>query len=81
MIAFNPVNLIKEVNDVQFWGIIGKNDGVLNALEMKEIASYHNNIELELWEDFPHNEMSIKNWNRFLQQMRIFLNSFENESA
>ena len=70
----NPVNLFHKTKKTEFWGIIGQDDEVLPGDLMALATEKQENINLELWQRFPHNS-NTENFPLFLEKMIKFLGS------
>ena len=71
---YNPKYLIKNNSKIPIWGVIGKNDSVLPSEFMIKAAEQNPIINLELWDDFPHNDISLDLWKNFFSSAEKFLN-------
>jgi pimeloyl-ACP methyl ester carboxylesterase len=71
---YNPEHLIKNISNVPIWGVIGKNDSVLPSEFMIKAAEENSSIKLELWDDFPHNDISMDLWKKYFKSVEEFLN-------
>ena len=69
----NPITYLVKTSHVPFWGVIGLNDDVLPAKEMFYASKPHAHIKLELWNDFPHNDLDINLWDQFKDKLIKFL--------
>ncbi|MHA1990139.1 MAG: alpha/beta hydrolase [Candidatus Hodarchaeales archaeon] len=70
---YNPKHLIKNISDIDVWGVIGKNDSVLPSEFMLKAAEQNPSINLELWDDFPHNDISLVLWKKYFSSVEEFL--------
>ncbi|OLS27610.1 MAG: hypothetical protein HeimC3_03890 [Candidatus Heimdallarchaeota archaeon LC_3] len=70
---YNPKVLLQNITNIPFWGVIGKNDEVLPGEIMIKAAEKIPNINLELWEDFPHNDISENLWKKYFASIELFL--------
>lgn len=71
----NPTSYLSKTNHVPFWGVIGLNDEVLPAKDMVNVCKPYAHIKLELWKDFPHNDLDIILWDQFKHKLIKFLES------
>ncbi|MHA2364020.1 MAG: alpha/beta hydrolase [Candidatus Hodarchaeales archaeon] len=69
----NPINWLDKTSHVPFWGVIGANDEILPARVMKKAVEKYSHIDLEIWDNFPHNFFDNNLWNRFKDKLLIFL--------
>lgn len=66
--SIDPEQFFDESNKqekIKIWGVIGRNDKVLSADEMIKAVQKYRNINIELWEDFPHNDINFTLYKKF----------------
>jgi hypothetical protein len=71
---YNPKHFIRNISNIPIWGVIGKNDSVLPSEFMIKAAEQNPSIKLELWDDFPHNDISLHLWKKYFTLVEEFLN-------
>ena len=71
----NLRELISSTTSTRFWGVIGNNDEVLPGVKMFDATRGVPHFSLELWDDFPHNSISVELWERFLLGLKGFLDT------
>ena len=66
---------ISNINNARIWGVIGKNDDVLPSDKMLEAIIKYPSIHVELWDDFPHNDIDDYLYEKFGEKLKDFMNS------
>lgn len=66
---------ISNINNVKIWGVIGKNDDVFPSDKMLEAITKYPSIHVELWDDFPHNDIDDYLYEKFGQKLKDFMKS------
>lgn len=64
---------ISSLTETKIWGVFGKNDDVLPAYKMLEVVGKYPSINVELWNDFPHNDIDDILYNKFFTRLQEFM--------
>ena len=64
---------ISSQQEFNIWGVIGKNDEVLPASKMVKAVERYQNMKVELWDDFPHNNIEDHLYKKFGEQIKVFM--------
>ena len=74
--VLNPLqyySLIQKQNKIKIWGVIGKNDEVLQAEEMINAVKNFSKINVELWNNFPHNNIDDYLYDLYFNKLQEFM--------
>lgn len=74
--SLNPHQYYPTINQqkkTKIWGVIGKNDEVLPANEMIKAISNYPTIKVELWDNFPHNDIDDTLYDKFFKRVSQFM--------
>jgi pimeloyl-ACP methyl ester carboxylesterase len=72
----NPIHFyskLVESGKVRAWGVFGKNDEVLPYLDMIKAIEKYPQIKIEIWDDFPHNNIDDHLYALFSKKLHSFV--------
>ena len=76
--VFDPTQYYEKINnqkETKIWGVIGENDEIIPPLEMLKAVKNYPTINVELWKDFPHNDIDDQVYQRFISKLKDFMSN------